>query len=234
MHAAGHDTVALCESDKFRQKILAHHFPGLPIFPDVVTLAENCDAVDGTIPQADVVFGGPPCQNTSKSSAIHGYRNGRSLWPHMHRIGLHLQAEWIIVEQPIGNAAWEATIEADLSRSGYHVARFEFGAHDIGAPYIRRRVYLVACTSLSRLQIAWEAGPSAIAAVKRAADARGTWDPASIPTFGMATWRDEPVDQRRRQIIACGDSNPPQMAEVIGLMLRSTDHHVVRSRATVD
>jgi hypothetical protein len=80
-------------------------------------------------------------------------------------------------------------------------------------------VYLIACTSLSRLEIAWQAGPSAIERVARAAASRGDWNPHSIPAFDLDTWRSEDVHERRERIEALGDSNPPAMAEVVGHML---------------
>jgi len=150
MHRAGHQTVALCESNPARRAVLAHHFPGVPIFDDIHTLERP--------PAADVAFGGPPCQATSVAAAIHGKRTGASLWAHMFKAGIDAGCEWFVVEQPPGNKAWEAEVCGDLSRAGFHSARFEFGTSDVRAPYPRRRVYILACTSLPRLEVAWSAG----------------------------------------------------------------------------
>lgn len=202
--------VAFCEANARRRLELERLYPETPVYDDIRTLP----AID-----ADVIFGGPPCQETSVAAAIHGKRSGHSLWPYMLCAGLNSGVEWFVVEQPPGHGAWEAQVADHLSQAGYHVARFEFGASDIGAPYPRRRVYLIACTSLSRLEIAWSAGPSAIERVQRAAMARGDWHPDSIPSFDLDTWRAEDVLERRETIEALGDSNPPAMAEVIGYML---------------
>jgi DNA (cytosine-5)-methyltransferase 1 len=210
MHRAGHETIALCESNPWRRDRLAQNFPGVPIFDDVRTI---------TPPVADIVFGGPPCQATSVAAAIHGKRTGSSLWGHMFRVGVTAKAQCFVVEQPPGNAAWEAEVIGDLSHAGYFTGRFEFGAHDVGAPYIRRRVYVVAFASLSRLEIAGAAFARAIDQAKRSAASRGDWDPDSIPAFGVDSWRSEGVDERRERIEALGDSNPPAMAEAIGYMI---------------
>jgi hypothetical protein len=122
MERAGHQTVALCESNEWRRARLAQNFPGVPIHDDVRTFAP---------PAADACFGGPPCQNTSVAAAIHGYRSGASLWGHMLRCGLDAGAEWFVVEQPPGNAAWETEVADDLCRAGRHVAVFEFGAQTL-------------------------------------------------------------------------------------------------------
>lgn len=204
------ETVALCESNPWRRDRLATRFPEVPIYDDIRTLPAI---------SADIIFGGPPCQQTSVAAAIHGKRTGASLWPYMLCAGLNSGCEWFVVEQPPGNAAWEAQVTTHLCLAGYHVARFVFSASDVGAPYPRRRVYLIACTSLQGLEIAWQAGTSSIERTKRAAMARGDWDPDAIEPFTLDSWRDEDVKERREAIEAYGDSNPPAMAEVIGRMI---------------
>lgn len=213
MQRAGHDLTELCEINPWRRLVLASNFPGTPIHDDIRTLAPQ---------RADAVFGGPPCQQTSVAAAIHGRRTGGSLWGSMLDAitrAARGRAIPVVVEQPPGNAAWEAQVARDLSDLGLFVGRFEFGAHDVGAPYIRRRVYLAAFPSLSRLEIAGAALPQAIERAKRAAASRGDWNPAAIPAFGVDSWRAERVDERRQRIEALGDSNPPAMAEAIGYML---------------
>jgi hypothetical protein len=124
--------------------------------------------------------------------------------------------------QPPGNAAWENEVACSLSNADRHVARFEFGACDVGAPYIRRRVFLVACTSLSRLEIARSALTPAIESVKKAADAQGDWEPDKLAALRVDASsagemdRSESSAVRRERIEALGDSNSPHMAEVIG------------------
>ncbi len=206
-----------CEIDDWRRDRIAERFPEAELHDDVRTFWWWANE-----PLPQIVIGGPPCQQTSVAAAIHGKRTGKSLWPYMLSAGLHVDAEWFVVEQPPGHAAWEAQVSDDLSRAGRHVARFEFGACDVGAPYLRRRVFLVACTSLPRLEIARQALPSEIEGVKRAADARGDWEPgklAFVPVDDRASGERESrglSSWRRKWVEAIGDSNPPHMAEAIG------------------
>lgn len=209
---AGIRTTAFCESNPFRQTLLTRF--GRKIYHDIRS-EEICHET-----QQDIIIGGPPCQRTSKAAAIHGFRTGESLWPYMLRVGLAVGTEWFVVEQPPGNAAWEAEVGSDLSKVGYGVARIEFGACDVGAPYLRRRVFLVACTGLQRLEITWKAIPSAIDRVKRAANARGDWDPDQLCSISVDAGSAKEFGQTRKNWIeALGDSNPPHMAEVIGLAI---------------
>lgn len=209
---AGIETVGLCEINAARRAVLARHFPGIPIHDDIRTF--------GGLP-SDIIIGGPPCQRTSVAAAIHGRRDGESLWPDMLRLCNALRPEWVVVEQPPGNAAWEGEVAAGLCGNGYHTARSEFGACDVGAPYIRRRVFLVASTSLPRLALAWAALPSEIERGKRAADARGDWHPDQLAALRVDARSAGEMDRaasrtRRERIEALGDSNPPHMAEAIG------------------
>lgn len=208
---AGIRVTQLCEINEHRRAVLARRFPGVPIHDDVRILRP---------PRSAIVFGGPPCQRTSVAAAIHGRRTGESLWPCMLAIANDVGAEWVVVEQPPGNRAWETEVSSDLRRAGYHSARVEFAARDVGAPYQRRRVYILACPSLPRLEIAWAAVPSAIECVKRAADARGAWDAGQLAALRVDARAAGEMERsesriRRNRIEALGDSNPPEMAEAI-------------------
>lgn len=218
LRAGAFEIVALCENNERRREELKRIHPDVFVHDDIKTIMP---------PHADVIFGGPPCQETSVASAIHGKRSGHSLWPYMLCAGLSAGCEWFVVEQPPGNAAWETQVTHHLSCAGFHVARLEISAADIGAPYLRRRVYLVACASLPRLEIAWAARSQAIERTKGAAMARGDWEPDSIPAFDLDTWRSEDVHERKERIEALGDSNPPAMAEVIGHMLLAAEKDAV-------
>lgn len=221
---AGIAPAALCEIDEWRRGVLARNFAGIPIYADIHDMPPIA---------ADVAFGGPPCKRTSVAAAIHGKRDGHSLFPEMLRVSA--DCEWIVVEQPPGNKAWEATVSRGLADTGRHVARLEFASSDVGAPYPRRRVYLVACASLSRLEIAWRSVPSAIDRVKRAANARAAWDARFLSTLPVAARDAGEVDrgrasrERKRIIEATGDSNPPEMAEVIGMAIMKTRVSLVPS-----
>lgn len=214
-HRAGIETVAFCESDPARRHHLSFIWPKIPVHHDVQTYRPS---------RADIVFGGPPCQKTSVAAAIHGKRTGRSLWAPMRRIVRESGAVYAVVEQPPGNAAWERKVASDLRADGYHVARVEFSAFDVGAPYLRRRVFIIASTSLPRLALAWSAVPSEIERVKGAAIARGAWDAGKLGALRVdaksAGEMDRPgVDLasafRVGRIEALGDSNPPEMIEVV-------------------
>lgn len=202
---AGMYIIGLCEIKPWLRTLLSGHFPGVPIHDDILTHPPVA---------ADILVGGPPCQKTSVGAAIHGKRTGATLWPAMLSLGLDMDVEWIVVEQPPKNKAWEAKVAHDLAAAGYHTARAEFEAADLGSPCLRRRVFILAHRVLSRLQGAWSAIPSQIESFTWGALAGNPWSEGVPATLRVAAGPSERLDRTRR-IEAVGDANPPVMSEVI-------------------
>jgi DNA (cytosine-5)-methyltransferase 1 len=213
LHAAGcFTTTRFVERNPFRRTILARRFPGVPIEDDVNT----CVVRQG---EADVVVGGPPCQGTSVAAAIHGKRTGVSLWTAMGGIIGRVEPGWVIVEQPPGNAPWEAEVTGDLEELGYHVSRVVLSAASLGGPHLRRRVFFIANRDLSRLEIAGAAIPPTAERLAGRAATGNPWG-AGVPG-GLRVADGVPGGMdRRERIEAIGDSNPPIMMAVIGTAIR--------------
>ena len=206
--ALGMRTVQFVEVNPQRRVFLANRFPGVPIHDDIRTFR-------GERGSADLLVGGPPCQRTSVAAAIHGKRDGHSLWPEMRRIAREVAPQWIVVEQPPGHEEWEAQVRDDLGTDGFHSARAEFAACDLGAPHIRRRVFILAHPCFARLALAWQAIPREIAEVARSAAAGNHWIAGPPRSLRVADGPSEWLD-RNAAVEAIGDSNPPQMLTVIG------------------
>ncbi len=216
---AGIETVALCEVNPWRRDRLKERWPGVPIYDDIKTIAS---------PSADIIFGGPPCHRVTPAAAPYGKQTGETLWPYMLRAGINAGAKWFVVEQPPGNAEWEDAVCRDLAGNGYHASRIEFAACDVGAPYQRRRVYILACTCLARLEVAWSSVPIQIKRTERSATSRAAWCPDQLATLPVVAVDAGEMDrgpksrERKEWILALGDSNPPEMAEVLGRAIMST------------
>lgn len=218
--AAGIETAAFCEKDEWRRGIIARHFPGATIYDDVYTTPAIA---------ADLYVGGPPCQGTSVGAAIHGTRDGRTMWPAMLRIVSEGTPEWVVVEQPPGNAKWEGSVQGSLEALGYRVSWSSVEASSFGLLCRRRRRYALASRDGARLEVARQSLASQIAAAEWASTQRNTRRlpvprdmrvghgvPAGV--VGITAERSERV----RRIRAIGDSNPPVMMEAIGRAIMST------------
>ena len=135
----GFVTVAFCEIDPFCRKVLAKHWPSVPIFEDVRTL----DATGlGTI---DVITGGYPCQPFSQAGKRLGAEDDRYLWPAMFEVIKAVRPTWVIGENVAGHISMGLDeVLSDLESEGYTTRPFVVGAVAVDAPHRRLRVWVMA------------------------------------------------------------------------------------------
>lgn len=140
LERAGMRTVAFCEIDPFCRRVLAKHWPGVPIFHDVRELF--ADAVG----PVDVICGGFPCQDISvagKGAGLAGERSG--LWGEFARLIGELRPNYIIVENVsalLGRGI--GVVLGDLASLGYDAEWHCIQAANVGAAHIRDRVWILA------------------------------------------------------------------------------------------
>jgi len=140
----GFETAAFCEYAEFPRKVLAKHWPDVPIYPDVRELtAERLDA-DGLGP-IDLICGGYPCQPFSHAGKRLGAEDDRHLWPEMFRLIASLRPAWVIGENVAGHVSMGLDdVLSDLDGLGYAAQAFVIPACAVNAPHRRDRVWLVA------------------------------------------------------------------------------------------
>jgi len=142
----GFETVAFCEFAEFPRKVLAKHWPDVPIFNDVRTLKGS--DIDGPI---DVVCGGYPCQPFSTAGQRRGEEDDRHLWPEFNRIVAELRPAWVIGENVTGHISMGLDdVLSDLEGQGYACRTFVIPSCAVNAPHRRERVWAVA--NASKLQ----------------------------------------------------------------------------------
>lgn len=144
-HWAGFETVAFCERDEFCQKVLAKHWPDVPIYDDVRTL-------DGTkFRGITLLSGGIPCQPHSVAGKREASGDERDLWGEFARIVGEARPKWVLVENVPGFLSSErgtffGRVLDDLAGLGYRVGWGVWGAAEVGAVHRRKRVFIVAHT----------------------------------------------------------------------------------------
>lgn len=115
-------------------------------------ICSDINAIDiNSIPQADVVIGGPPCQSFSLAGNRHTEDSrGQLVWKYIEIIK-HIQPQVFLFENVIGllsakNSKNEKIID-NLKRAfeiiGYHITQKVINAADYGVPQKRHRVILV-------------------------------------------------------------------------------------------
>jgi DNA (cytosine-5)-methyltransferase 1 len=90
--------------------------------------------------------GSCPCQPFSGAGEGKGASDDRHLWPVFRRLIAELHPERVFGEQ-VAQAIgfnWLDGVSADLEADGYAVGAVVLGAHSVGAPHIRQRLYWLA------------------------------------------------------------------------------------------
>lgn len=144
LERTGFSTVAFCEIEDYPRKVLAKHWPGIPIYNDVRTLTKERLDADGIGP-IDIICGGYPCQPYSNAGNRGGKEDDRALWPEAYRLVRELRPSWCIFENVAGHISMglDETL-SDLEREGYTAEPFVIPACAIGADHRRDRVWIIA------------------------------------------------------------------------------------------
>jgi len=140
----GFKTVWQCEIDPFCLKVLAKHWPDVKRFADIKKMG-----IGEEIPYVDVICGGFPCQPVSCAGKRKGKEDTRWLWPEFCRVVRSVRPEWVLIENVPGLLSADsgrlfAGILRDLSESGYDAEWNIVSAASVGAPHLRKRVFIVA------------------------------------------------------------------------------------------
>jgi DNA (cytosine-5)-methyltransferase 1 len=141
----GWETIGFCEQDKFCQKVLAKHWPGVPIHDDIRTL--DADMVMGWTGGRPVwgIVGGWPCQPFSVAGKQRGTEDDRHLWPEFSRLVGELRPDVIVGENVPGfiGLALDQVL-ADLEAQDYACGTVVLPAAGVNAPHRRDRVWIAA------------------------------------------------------------------------------------------
>ena len=145
----GFETIAFCEIEKFPQKVLAKHWPGIKIYEDVRNVTAQQLAADGLFP--DVITGGFPCQDISVAGNQAGIGEGTrsGLWSECARLVGEIRPDYAIFENVTAllsgdGGRWFQRVLFDLSSVGYDAEWHCISASELGAHHHRDRVWIIA------------------------------------------------------------------------------------------
>ena len=158
---AGWRYVFFCESDPWRRSVLAHHWPGVPIYDDVraVGKPEGRTPADRGGAPADLggweagtglLCGGFPCQDLSVAGRRAGLHAGErsSLFFEFARIVDAVRPRWVLVENVPGLLSSQGgrdfgVVLGTLADLGYGLAWRVLDSRFFGVPQRRRRVFIL-------------------------------------------------------------------------------------------
>ena len=107
--------------------------------------AKDIDALFGPA-DSTVLIGCAPCQPFSTAGKRKGQADERHLWPEMFRLVRECKPAIVFGEQVEGaiRHGWLDGVFGGLEGEGYACGAAVLGAHSVGAPHIRQRLYWLA------------------------------------------------------------------------------------------
>lgn len=245
----GH-TVWQVEKDEYCRQILARHWPN-------AHRAERCEHVGArNLQPVDLICGGFPCQDISSAGKGAGLAGKRSrLWFAFARVVSEMRPRWVVVENVASGAKrWVDAVCTSLGQLGYETLPIPLSAQDVGAPHLRRRVFVIAYSNRGTLreQPRGRSGPSWQKALLPTSDgperapchpdrdgesaqpvdaqvARLSGMAGDSPPWAFAPefcGMDDGIPHRVERLRALGNAVVPQCAEVIGHVILELERSV--------
>jgi DNA (cytosine-5)-methyltransferase 1 len=149
------------EIDPYARRVLAKHWPDVRRWDDVRTFPR--DPWDEW--RVDLICGGFPCQDTSRIGTRKGIDGAKSGTVHdMLRIVRQLRPRYVVVENSPGfldAGRGFGFVVGSLARLGFDSEWASIPASALGAPHLRKRVFLVAHAVRDGLERPEQGGPEA-------------------------------------------------------------------------
>lgn len=204
---AGFRTVAFVEKDPFCQRVLAKHWPEVPIHEDVCQFGGS--HLKGRVALMSAGF---PCQPFSDVGKREGTSDPRFLWGQLVRLLEEVEPLWFLGENVAGLLTIDdgrtfGSILRDLGTLGYRVGWAVYGASAVGAPHERDRVFILAHTkSLGRHPAGTHADLDTPQGVREAqVKWRELWDAFAGGHQSLDRWAD-----KRPEWFVRGDDGVPE------------------------
>jgi DNA (cytosine-5)-methyltransferase 1 len=171
----GFQTVTFVEREPFCQRILAKHWPEVPIHDDITTFNPRPHS-------ADVICGGFPCQDISTAGKQAGIKEGTrsGLFYELMRVIRLVQPRYVVLENVAAILAngLDAVL-GELAEAGFDAEWACIPASAVGACHQRDRWWLVAYSNYAGVEAPW---PKQLAA---RAQQHGELDAANTSSQGL-------------------------------------------------
>ncbi|HEX6971532.1 MAG TPA: DNA (cytosine-5-)-methyltransferase [Limnochordia bacterium] len=155
LERAGMEIAWQVEIDNYCRRVLAKHWPHVKRYSDIREVDPH------ELEPVDLVAGGPPCQPFSIAGRRTGIADERWMWPEFARVVRGVRPRWVLFENVAGLANDPVAFGAilgDLHQLGFDAEWSLVSACSMGAPHVRRRLFIVAYTRGAGLQGLHEAG----------------------------------------------------------------------------
>jgi DNA (cytosine-5)-methyltransferase 1 len=134
--------VLFCDIEDWSRKVLAKHWPDVPIAEDVKELASDPRRL---VPDCDILSCGYPCQPFSQAGVRRGEEDDRHIWPEIFTIVQAKRPSWCVFENVSGHISLGLDqVLSDLEGENYAIQPFVVPACAVDAPHRRDRVWIIA------------------------------------------------------------------------------------------
>lgn len=214
---AGMQVVWQCEIDPYAQKVLRKHWPNVKLYEDITKM--NPDDVE----PVDVLCGGFPCQDISTAGKGVGIVKGETrsgLFYEIIRLASVMRPRWIVLENVAALLIRGMdTVLRELAQIGYDAEWSCISASDVGAPHLRKRIWIVANAESIGLQ-----GRGSLGQQESQAQTGPRIFGRESAGNGASDWEIEPdvgrvahgIPSRAHRLRCLGNAIVPQIAEWIG------------------
>ena len=155
VHILGWRPVLYCEIDKYCQSLITQrvkdgYLPDAPIWGDVRTLRGRILEPYRRLAEEHpvVITAGFPCQPWSIAGKQKGESDDRNFWPDTIRIIREVRPQFCFLENVpallAGSHGYFGQILGDLAESGYDARWCVLSAAEVGAPHLRKRIWILA------------------------------------------------------------------------------------------
>ena len=221
--AGGFKTVAFCEIDPFCRRVLAKHWPSVPIHEDVRKLRAS------DVGPVRWIVGGFPCQDASVANiggeGSAGARTG--LFRHAVRLAGETGAGLFMENVPgLLNRGFGDVLRA-LAKIGHHVEWECISAADLGAKHKRERLWIVSYPRGPGWE-GFEPHNGIFVRVRKTLaqhgyTALGDWHALVADNDDVRGGYGLSVAMERRRIHALGNAVVPQIPEMIGRAILTSE-----------
>jgi len=138
--------VMFCDIEPWSRKVLAKHWPDVPIEEDVKVLANEPEKIPAG-GRDTILTAGYPCQPFSQAGKRRGTEDDRHIWPYIREIVAQKRPTWCVFENVYGHVSMGLDeVLSDLEADGYATRPFIVPAASVDAPHRRDRVWIIAHT----------------------------------------------------------------------------------------
>tara|TARA_Y100000310_G_scaffold153791_1_gene153292 strand:- start:8754 stop:9749 length:996 start_codon:yes stop_codon:yes gene_type:complete len=184
----GYRCVGYCERDSYAASAIVARMEESTL--DQAPIWDDIGSFKGELyrNRVDIVSAGFPCQPFSVAGRRDGTRDERWTWEDIARIIREVRPRYVFLENVPGlltDTGGYGTVLASLAQVGFDAEWDVFSAEGVGAPHLRRRVFILAWsvsdTSLDTLRVITERGSGS-----SLSPLAGNTEPPDVGEKGMA------------------------------------------------